>query len=91
VTDEAVTTVTPVEADRQRKVDSVFRWAERRIILEHLDPSTLRDLAAAVEGQDPERIARRHLTPEGVERLCEILSAGDRPTVGFYRRYRVAP
>ncbi|MGD0748150.1 MAG: hypothetical protein ABSB68_10105 [Acidimicrobiales bacterium] len=78
------------EAERRRQVDAVLAWAaERRILLEHLSPSTLRDLAAAVEGQDPVRIARRQLTPEGVERLCEILAADDRPTVGFYRRYRV--
>ena len=58
-------------------------------ILDHLDPSTLRELASVIEGQDPERRALRELTPEGVERLAEILIAGGRPTAGFWRRYRV--
>lgn len=57
--------------------------------LEHLEPGTLRALAAAIEGQDSRRVARRQLTPEGVDRLAEILLAGSRPTVGFWRRYRV--
>jgi len=54
-----------------------------------LSPKTLRNLAAAIEGQDPQRAARHELTPEGVERLAEILLAGSQPTIGFWRRYRV--
>jgi hypothetical protein len=54
-----------------------------------LDPSTLRHLASAIEARSPEMVARRALTPEGVERLAEILLAGGKPTVGFWRRYRV--
>lgn len=57
--------------------------------LARLSPSTLRDLAAAIEGRDPQRVARRELSDEGVERLADILLAGSEPTVGFWRRYRV--
>jgi hypothetical protein len=58
-------------------------------LLEHLAPSTLRHLAAAIEARDPEMVARRQLTEEGIERLADILLAGSVPTIGFWRRYRV--
>jgi hypothetical protein len=50
------------------------------------DPQALRDLAAAIEGRHPD--ARRPLTAEGVERLAEIVMRGERPTIGFFLRYR---
>ena len=57
--------------------------------LEHLRPSTLRALAAILEArQPPERLAACDLTAEGVERLGEILTQGDTPAMGFWRRYR---
>ena len=61
-----------------------------------LDAKTLRDLAAAlraraeaIECDHPERFVamRRHLTPEGVERLAEIVAGGSRPTIGFWLRH----
>jgi hypothetical protein len=59
-------------------------------VLVHLSPSNLRHLAAAIEGRDPQLVARRHLTKEGIEKLADILLAGSEPTVGFFRRYRAA-
>jgi hypothetical protein len=53
-----------------------------------LNPSTLRDLAAAIEWRSPAAVARRRLTPEGIERLAEILLAGERPAIGLFRRYK---
>ena len=60
-----------------------------------MDPTTMRDLghaliarAEAAEEADPRRKAYRNLTPEGVERLAEILTVGDRPTIGFFLRNR---
>jgi hypothetical protein len=58
-------------------------------VLEHLSPSTLRHLAAAIEGRDAKLVARRQLTKEGAERLADILLAGNQPTVGFYRRHQI--
>jgi len=58
-------------------------------VLEHLSPSTLRHLASAIEARDPERVARRQLTQEGIEHLADILLAGGKPSIGFFRRYRV--
>lgn len=55
-----------------------------------LDPGHLRDLAAVIEWRSPAARARRELTPEGVERLAEILLAGDTPTLGFWKRHRKA-
>jgi hypothetical protein len=57
-------------------------------VIATLDPRTLRDLAAAIEYRTPEARARRSLTPEGIERLTEILLAGKTPTIGLIRRYR---
>lgn len=60
-------------------------------VLEHLRPSTLRALAAALEAREtPDRLAAADLTPEGVERLGELLTQGQTPTIGFWRRYRRA-
>ena len=61
------------------------------LVLDQFDAPTLRELAAVRERQDPARLARRQLTPEGQERLAEILARGDRPTIGFWRRYRAVP
>lgn len=58
-------------------------------VLEHLSPKVLRDLASAIEArQPPERFTACDLTDEGVERLGEILTQGQTPTIGFWRRYR---
>ncbi|HXN62316.1 MAG TPA: hypothetical protein VN886_17865, partial [Acidimicrobiales bacterium] len=59
-----------------------------QLIVDQLDAKTLRELAAVRDRQDPARIARSQLTPEGVDRLAEILVKGDKPTLGFWRRYR---
>jgi hypothetical protein len=62
----------------------------RAEFLTRIEPRTLRDLAAVMESRTPEVRARRSLSAEGVERLAEILAAGGRPTIGFWRRYREA-
>jgi hypothetical protein len=63
------------------------------VISAQLSPRTLRHLghallarADAAEATDRSAVAR--LTPEGVDRLAEILTTGSRPTVGFWRRYQ---
>jgi hypothetical protein len=53
-----------------------------------LDPRSLRDLASAVEARDPAVIARRELSPESVEALADMIAAGHRPTIGWWRRHR---
>ena len=58
--------------------------------LTSFSPKTLRDLAAAIEYRSPRAQARRELTPEGIEKLADILLAGSAPTVGFFRRFRQA-
>jgi hypothetical protein len=65
------------------------------VIPANLSPRNLRDLghvllerARAAEAAD--RRSRRELTPEGVERLAEIIASGSRPTVGFWCRYKQA-
>ena len=58
--------------------------------LAQLSPRTLRDLAAAIEARTPAARARDTLSPEGVDRLADILIQGTTPTIGFYRRYAPA-
>jgi hypothetical protein len=57
-------------------------------ILEYLDAPTLRHHASLKDAQDPQLVARRALTPEGIDRLAEILLNGGKPTVGFWLKYR---
>jgi len=52
-----------------------------------LDPGHLRDLAAVIEAQSPEARARARLTDEGKAELFELLSRGDRPTCGWWKRH----
>ena len=59
--------------------------------LTHLSPRTLRDLAAAIEARTPAVRGRDTLSPEGVDRLADILVSGSTPTIGFYRRYAPPP
>ncbi len=56
-----------------------------------LTPESLRQLAAAIEGQDPEGKARRELTPEAAGDLANMLHRGLRPTVGWWRRHSTRP
>ena len=62
-----------------------------------LSPRTLEDLghallarARAARKARPGAyvVARRGLTPEGIDRLVEIVAGGSHPTVGFFLRYR---
>lgn len=55
-------------------------------VLEHLSPETLRDLAGAITARRSSTIARRRLSPEGVDKLADILLSGTTPTIGFFRR-----
>ncbi len=53
-----------------------------------LGPRTLRDLGHALiervrAAEAADRAGRRELTPEGVERLAEIIAGGSRPSLGF--------
>lgn len=60
--------------------------------LEHLRPSTLRALAAALEARlPPERLAACDLSDEGVKRLGEMLTqlpTRSLPAIGFWLKYR---
>jgi hypothetical protein len=62
----------------------------------NLGPRTLRDLgwaliarANAIEEADPDLFVRRRreLTPAGVERLAELVTARLRPSIGFWVRH----
>ncbi len=60
-----------------------------RDFLAVLEPRTLRELAAVIETRRPQ--PRHDLTPEGVDKLADILLAGSSPTIGFWRRYGRVP
>ncbi len=52
-----------------------------------LNPRTLRELACLIEAWSPQMKARAQLSEEGLERLADILLAGGKPTIGFFRRW----
>jgi hypothetical protein len=56
--------------------------------LDRLSPSVLRHLAAAKESASRPRYDD---TEAMAEELAAMLVSGRRPTVGWYRRHRVAP
>jgi hypothetical protein len=65
-------------------------------VLERLSAATLRQLGSALMGravtmEEDHRARRVQLSDEGIEKLAEILVRGDKPTIGFYRRYLVGP
>jgi hypothetical protein len=60
---------------------------QRRLLAEQFDPDTLRHLACLMEAEHPRVRARRSLSPEGVDRLAEIVGNGSTPTVGFFKRW----
>jgi hypothetical protein len=60
-------------------------------VITSLSPSTLREVASAMEAMSPEKRAVDELSDEGVVRLADILINGSRPTVSFWRKYRCAP
>jgi hypothetical protein len=64
------------------------------VIPDTLSPRTKRHLAHALlasaeAAEEVQRQRRLELTEEGTVKLASILMAGSKPTVGFYRRYRV--
>jgi hypothetical protein len=52
-----------------------------------LDPTTLRELAAVIEWRCSGVEARRSLSEDGVRELADMLIAGERPTIGWWRRH----
>ena len=75
------------------RISALLRAARATVtMLEDVDSRTLRDLASALRARAEAKeaadlTARRSLSPAGVDRLAEILAAGDRPTIGFWHRY----
>jgi len=59
-----------------------------RLLFDRVDAATLAELAHLKRQEDPLVKARQSLTPEGVDRLAEIIGGGSIPTVGFFRRFR---
>lgn len=59
----------------------------KRIIFNQLDADTLAEWVYMKRQEDPRVRARRSLTPEGVDRLAEIIASGSTPTIGFFRRW----
>ena len=58
------------------------------LLAEQFDPAELRHLAAVMEARGQTARARRGLTAEGVLELADMLAAGRKPTVGWWRRHR---
>ncbi len=51
-----------------------------------LDPRTLRDVADLIEARAGAHNPRRRLPPEALDQLADMLAAGRRPALGWWRR-----
>jgi hypothetical protein len=56
-------------------------------LLTQFSAHQLRHLAALKEGDAPGLRRRRHLDREALDELATMLLAGDRPTIGWWRRH----
>ncbi len=58
-----------------------------RVLLDHFTAAELRELASFKDSQTPGMVARRRLTDEALDELAEMLAAGRKPTIGWWRRH----
>jgi hypothetical protein len=58
----------------------------KRLLISQFSPDALRTLAYMKEQESPGLKARLRLSQASVEELAEMLTAGRKPTIGFWRR-----
>jgi hypothetical protein len=59
----------------------------RRLLIEHFDAAVLYELAWLKQHECPGMIARSRLSDASVEELADMLTAGLRPTLGWWTRH----
>lgn len=59
----------------------------RRLLLDQFTPEQLRHIAALKEGDSPGMRARRLVDATAVDELVEMISAGETPTIGWWKRH----
>lgn len=59
----------------------------RRLLVGLFEPEALRELAALMESERPGVRERRSLSEASVDELAEMLPAGKKPTIGWWRRH----
>ena len=59
----------------------------KRLLIDTFSAADLRHLAYLKEASSPQLTARQRLDEAGVDELAEMLVAGRRPTLGWWRRH----
>lgn len=59
----------------------------KRLLVDQFTPDTLRTLAWLKEHDSPGMVARRDLSNASIEELADILTAGRKPTIGWWSRH----
>ena len=59
----------------------------RRLLIEHFDAAVLYELAWLKQHECPGLIARARLSDASVEELADLLTAGRKPTLGWWTRH----
>ena len=62
----------------------------RRLLVSQFSPDALRTLAALMEANAPGMDARRDLSNASLEELAQMLTAGRKPTYGWWCRHKEA-
>ncbi len=58
----------------------------RRLLIEHFDAAVLYELAWLKQHDSPGMIARARLSDASVDQLADMLTAGRKPTLGWWTR-----
>ena len=59
----------------------------RRLLVSQFSASDLRHLASLMEANSPGMIARSRLSDASVDQLADLLTAGRKPTLGWWTRH----
>ena len=62
----------------------------KRLLISQFTPDTLRTLAELMEAESPGMIARCDLSKASLEELAQMLTAGRKPTYGWWCRHTEA-
>src|SRR5450759_1844390 len=84
------TTGAPVKTTNShphRTVPVRLSLSRRQLLVSQFSASDLRHLASLMEANSPGMIARVRLDDASVEELAALLTAGRKPTIGFWTRH----
>jgi hypothetical protein len=80
--------ITAAQRDRHHRTPPVrLSLSLRRLLIEHFDAAVLYELAWLKQHESPGMIARRNLSDASIGELADLLTAGRKPTIGWWSRH----